>query len=102
HVDRARTEEELLSDLAVGAADRQQAHDLALTTREAARLGIRFGAAAQATDHGVAERRCLLRRLGGQRASAELARRAVRGGQAREARVRLRGAGAPHPTRAPL
>ena len=77
HVDRARAEEQLLRDVAVGAADRDQPHDLELAPGQA-------GLLAHPPRHRAAELRDLGRGLGRQRAGAELARGAVGAAEALE------------------
>ena len=86
HVDRARAEEELLGDVAVRAPDGDQPHDLELAAGQPA-------LAARAAAHRLAERGDLVRRLGGQRAGAELARAAVGAAQALERRLAVAGGG---------
>src|SRR4051794_38518021 len=76
HVDRARAEEQLGRDLAVGAARTDEPDDLQLAAGEAGAVDLGGGAAPEAADDRLAERRHLARRLGRERPGSELARRA--------------------------
>src|SRR6185503_12119024 len=69
--------EQLLRDLAVRSPDGEHADDLQLAAGEAGALRVGARALAQAARDRLAERGHLLRRLGREWASAELARRAV-------------------------
>ena len=88
HVHRARAEEQVVRDLAVRAADGDEPHDLALAAR---RPPPSASASARPTEPRRPTRRArhLARRLGGQRARAELARGAVGVAQALERELAL-------------
>ena len=89
HVDRARAEEEVVRDLAVGAPDGDQAQHLELAAREARAIGVGLGADAEPLGDGLTEPRDLHRRGGRQRACAELAGRAIGATQSLQGDVAL-------------
>ena len=93
HVDRPRAEEEVAGDLAVRAADGDEADDLALPPRQAAAVGVRLGPHAQPRDDGLAERGELVGRRRGERSRAELARDPVGVAEALDRELALPGRG---------
>ena len=97
HVDRAVAEEQLLGDLAVRPPDGDEAQDLELAPGQPPPRRAGRGALAESLGDRLAQCRDLAGRLGGQRAGAELARRAVGVAEAVEAPLALarRGEGDP-------
>ena len=77
HVDGALADEELLGDLAVGAADGYVAQDLELAPGQLDAVGRRRRRGCRAAARPTRRARDLFRRLGGERARTELGRAAV-------------------------
>jgi hypothetical protein len=77
HLDGARTEKELLPDLAIRSSDCDQAEDLELAPRQSATFELACGAAPEAAVDRLAERFEVARGLEAERARPELAEGAI-------------------------